>query len=365
MGVNKPALTGGGSVVGFARESAWGTVPTTGSDPNKAFGNPAHFFLVKEESFDVKPSADPQMDDLDQNREIGRIIAHGNLADGSIRANVGPESIGWLLTMLFGTPSSSKVLDSSGSDNDVYTHIWYPGVNAERDAWPAPMSFESRLDTYRSKIISGALMRQLDLECPNNAAIMATADFGLAKKIQIVQGAGTSGIDDASGDDKPCIITANPTMISENEWHWKQIKAYPQLYDADAESITSMSFTLGFPDLHGIFTGGSGQNVGTYGVDKFQASGRLTMLFEDETMFYKIKDGLYFEIDATWEGATIQGANKETLNILVYSAKAGQAGLINKVGDLEYDIPWSARRDPTEGKSVQITLTNSVISYAA
>ena len=65
---------------------------------------------------------------------------------------------------------------------------------------------------------------------------------------------------------------------------------------ADALAVTSLSYDFDFPDLHGIFVGGSGQNIGSYGVDKFQHSGRVTMLFENEDMFYKIKDGTYFSL---------------------------------------------------------------------
>lgn len=363
MSLNKPALTGGGSAVGLAREATWGTVPTTGSHPNKAFGNPAHFMLTKEETFAPKVNADPQMDDLDNNREIGRVIPHGDTCDGSLRLNVGPDSIGYFFTMLFGTPSTSTVLSSSGAYEAAYQHIWYPGVNTGRGHWPAPHSIESRLDNYRSKIISGALIRQGAFEIPNNAAMMLAADF-LAKNVQIVQGADTSGVDDASGDDKPCIVTASPTMIDEDPWHFKLIKAYPQLAAADAESITSLAFNLAFPDLHGVFTGGSGKKIGTYGVDKFQASGRVTMLFEDETIFYKIKDGEYFKIEATLEGSVIQGAQKNSLKVEFFSVMCPEPGLINKVGDLEYDFPFTCRKDPSEGKSCQITLINTVSSYA-
>jgi hypothetical protein len=373
MALTVPALTGGGSAVGFARETAWGTPATSAAaDPNKLFGSvahPAHFLAVKEETFEPKVDAQPQLDDLDQNREVSRVIANGNSIDGSIRCNVGPESIGWFLTMLFGTPQSSMLHDSSGSVGQVWQHIWEPGRTGAdaaqaRADWPAPFSFESRLDTYRSKLIMGALAKKLAIEVPNNGAVMLSADF-IAKAMQVIQGAGTSGVVDAESVAKPCILTSNPTFISETEWHWKQIIASPQLDAADALAVTSLSYDFDFPDLHGIFVGGSGQNIGSYGVDKFQHSGRATMLFEDEAMFYKIKQGTYFSLSATLEGALIQSAHKYSLKIESLSCMAAQPGLPNKVGDLQYDFAFSARKDPTTGHSCRVTLVNTTSTYAA
>jgi hypothetical protein len=381
MSLQTPALTGGGSAVGFAREDTWGTPSTSAAaDPNKLFGSvshPAHFMSIKEETFEPKVDAQPQLDDLDQNREISRVISNGNTIDGAVRCNIGPESIGWFLTMLFGSPQTSSVNSSSASDGPVYQHIWIPGMSPAgaaggqaRADWPAPFSFESRLDTEKSKLIMGALCRRLGLEVPNNGAAMLSADF-IAKSMQIIQGAGTSAVVDASGDAKPCILTASPTFIDETEWHWKQLKAASQKLSNSADvlaaaySITSMSFDWAFPDLHGIFTGGSGQDIGTYGVDKFQASGRVTMLFEDETYFYKIKDGTYFASEVMFEGAAMEGTDKSSLKIETFSTLAAQPGLPNKVGDLQYDFAWNARKDPTLGYSTKITLVNTTAVYTA
>lgn len=367
MSLTTPAYTGGESVVGFAREAAYGTVPTTGANPNKTFGSaehPAKFLPVKEESFDPTVNADPQMDDLDQNREVSRIIANGNTNDGALRLIPGPESIGYFLTMLFGSPSTTQLAASSGgTDNDVYQHIWYPGLNT-RGNWPVPYSVESRLSSVRSKIIAGAIIRRLPIDIPNNGAMTISPDF-FAKSMQMIQGDGTSGTNDPEGNALPCCLTANPTMISETEWHWRHLKAYPQIDGADEQGVTACNFEFAFPDIRGLFTGGSGQNIGTYALDKFQISGRSTILFEDEDLWYKIKSGTYFKIDATLEGAVIQGAHKNALQIIAYSCKASEPGLANRVGDLAYDFFWTGRKDPTEGKSCQITLINSVASYAA
>ena len=371
MSLNIPALTGGGSAVGFAREAAWGT-PSVGAaaNPSKPFGSaghPAHFMAIKEETFEPKVDANPQLDDLDQNREISRVIANGNSLDGSVRCNIGPESIGWFLTMLFGTPDTSTLLDSSGAYDAAYQHVWIPGKTTggaaqARDAWPAPFSFESRLDTVKSKLIMGALTKRLGLDIPNNSPAMLTADF-LAKAIQILTTA--SGGTDDGGVALPCMLTGSPTFIEETEWHWKQIKStLPQLDGADAASITAISYDLAFPDIHGIFTGGSGQDIGSYGVDKFQAGGRVTMLFEDEAFFYKIRDGLYFSSELELVGATIQGASTYSLKIEIPSALAAQPGLPNKVGDLQYDFAWNARKDPTLGYSIKITAINTVADYS-
>lgn len=361
-----PALTGGGSIVGWAREAAWGTVPTTGEDPNKTFGSaehPAHFAAVKEESFDPQVNAEPQMDDMAEDREVIRVVTNAPNYAGGIRLLAGPETIGWLLTMVFGSPETSQLAESSGgSDNDVYQHIWTPGANA-RAEWPAPFSIESRLDTVRSKLIQGALIQRLPIDIPNNGPMMCTPAM-IAKAMQMIT-TGESGEADGEGVAKICGLTANPTLIDEEPWHFKHIKASPTI-DAEAiDSVTSVSFEFAFPDLHGILTGGSGTSLGAYGVDKFQLTGRASILFQDEDLWYKAKSGDAFALVAELEGDTIQGNYKDYLKIEVFAAYASNPGLINRVGDLTYDLPWSAKRDVTEGISCRVTLKNSVASYAA
>ena len=366
MTVVTPAYAGGESVVGFARETTWGTPPTSGSHANKTFGSGNQKFMaIKEETFEPNVNSDPQLDDMIADREIYRIIANGNTVAGGVRCIPGPESIGHFLTMIFGTPSTS-VLQSSGSygtDEDVYQHIWSPGLNA-RGEWPAPYSFESRLSSVKSKLIMGALCQRLPLDIPNNGAMSVNPTF-IAKSMQVLKGAATSGTSDTEGVALPCILTASPTLIDEDYWHWKDMKAYPQFDSADQQSVIGCNFELALPDLRGLFTGGSGANIGTYAIDKFQITGRATILFEDETIWYKIKQGQYFKLDITLEGDTISGSYKSSLQIVAYSCLASNPGVANKVGDLQYEFDWAGRRDPTEGKSCQITLINSTSSYAA
>jgi hypothetical protein len=365
MSLVTPAYTGGESAVGFAREGTWGTTPTTGSDPNKTFGSstyPAKFVGFKEETFQPNVNADPQMDDMVSDREVNRIIANGNTINGSLRLNPGPESIGYFLTMMFGTPTTTQVADSSGGgDNDVWQHIWYPGLNT-RGNWPVPYSVESRLSAVQSKLIKGMIVGRLGLEIPNNGAAVLTIDQCIAKAIQMLTTA--SGGTDDEGVALPCKLTASPTFISETEWHFKQMAAYPQIDGVDEQCLQSFSLDMAFPDLRGIFTGGSGANIGTYALDKFQASGRAGVLFQNDDIFYKVKQGTYMKYSVTLTGAAIQGAHNNSLQIIAYSSLAATPGIENRVGDLAYDLGFQCRKDPTEGKSVQITLINSVSSYA-
>ena len=367
MSLVTPAYVGGESVVGFAREGTWGDAEVSvAAHPNKAFGSVAHpakFAALKEETFDVAKNADPQLDDMIGDREVARIIENGNTIEGGLRGNVGPEFIGYLFTMLFGTPDTTMLVDSSGTLDAAFQHVWYPGYNT-RANWPASYSFESRLSSVKSKLITGALLRRLAIDLANNAPVVITPDF-IAMAMQILQGAGTSGTLDDAGDTLPCILTANPTLIDETPWHWQHLVAYPEIDDLPQQSVMALNFEFAFPDMRGLFTGGGGLNIGTWAADKFQLSGRATILFEDETIFYKIKNGSYMKIEATLEGATIQGANKYSLAIAAYSAKSSNPGVANRVGDLQYEIPFTCREDPTEGKSCQITLVNSVSSYAA
>ena len=146
--------------------------------------------------------------------------------------------------------------------------------------------------------------------------------------------------------------------------HWKQMTASPQIGEADELGLTAFSLDMAFPDLRGIFVGGSGANIGNYAADKFQLSGKATHLFQDETRFYQVKQGTYLKYQVQLDGDIIQGTTKNSLKIEAYSALAASPGVQNRVGNLEYDLAWTDRKDPTQGRSVQITLVNSVSSYA-
>lgn len=359
MTMQTPVYSGSDSAVGIKREATWGTTPTTGSDPNKTIDG-INFFFCKEENIQEAISVDPQTDDMTADREISRIIQNGGMVGGGLRFIPGPETIGYILTALFGTPTTTTLAATSGSAEAVYQHVFSPGLNT-RANWPVPYSIESRYSDTRSKLVQGALCRRLALDIPNNGAVTANPEF-LAKKILWL--ASASGATDDRGNTLPAKVTASPTFIDEEPWHFKQLTAYPQIDDVNVEMLQSLSIEPGFVGLEGLFTGGSGTEIGTYRVDNFQISGRSTIHFEDEDFWEDRIRGLYFKFEATLKGDLIQGAYYNQLEMVVYSAKAGNNDVINKVGDLTYDFGWSGRKDPTEGKSCQFTLINTVSSYA-
>lgn len=366
-----PALSGSESVVGFTREAAWGITPTSGSDPNKVIGRanaqstvyPA-FFPVKEEGIEAGFNAEPQMDDMSYNREISRIIEHGSMNEGSLRFIPGPETIGILFTALFGTPDTTTLAASSGTAEGAYKHVWYPG-QVTRTGWPAPFSIESIFGAVRSKLIRGALIRRLPLDLPNNGPMMATPEF-LAKNIiwlGTAAGGAGSGLINTLGETYPAVMTASPTLLDETPWHFKQLSAYPQIDDVDIEGLDSINFEFAFPGMEGKFTGGSGLDLGNYRVDNFQLSGRAVMSFQNATYWNTFKSGAYFKMEAQLKGDLIQGSYYNQLNIIAYSCKANSNDTPNRVGDLTYDFAWTARKDPTENKSCQIELINTVAQY--
>jgi hypothetical protein len=361
-----PALSGSESVLGFVRESVWGTTPVSGSDPNKAI-NGIVFFPAKEEGIQAGIDAQPQTDDMSYNREISRIIENGAMNTGGIRFNPGPETLGYLFTMIFGTPETTQLAASSGTDEGAYQHVWYPGQRT-RDAWPVPYSIESQYAAVRSKLIQGALCTSLPLEIGNNAVVTASPEFLAKQMIFLGTAAGGmgSGTTNSLGETRPAVMTANPTLIDETPWHFKHfdVTAPWQEDDVTEDSLTSAAFTYAFPGMEGLFTAGSGMNLGTYRVDNFQLSGRATILFANESRWEKAKAGDYFKLYAKMVGDLIQGSYYNQLEITGYSAKVTNPDVVNRVGNLEYDFEWTGRKDPTENKSCTITLINTVSSYA-
>jgi hypothetical protein len=367
MTIEAPALSGSESLVGLTREANWGTTPVAGSDPNKTVSDLV-FIPIKEESIQANISADPQTDDMSANREILRIVENGATNGGSIRLTPGPESIGYFLTMMFGTPQTSKLHDSSGagSDNAVYEHVWEPGAN-DRDEWPASFTIESIYANFRSKLIQGALCSKLNFDLPNNAAASLSADIGIAKSLmwlgRTTDGKG-SGTTDGLGRTRPAVMTESPAFLEEKEFHFTQLAAFPEIDGAAVEEVLSLSLAPGFVGFEGLFTGGSGLDIGTYRVDNFQITGNITMLFKDEEFWETIREGGYFNIDATLQGELLQGTSYNSFRSEIFSAKCVKNDNVNKVGNLEYNFDWSARRDPVEGVSCRFTVVNSVASYA-
>lgn len=365
MSITTPALSGSESVVGIVRESTWGTTPTSGADPDKVIDG-IIFFPVKEEGIEAGFSAEEQLDDMSADREISRIIENGSPNEGSMRFTPGPETIGYFLTMIFGSPDTTELAAPTGTAEGAYQHVWYPGQNA-RTGWPAPYSIESIFAAVRSKLIRGALCRSLNIDIPNNGPAMATGDFMAKNTIWLgtKDGAMGSGTTNSLSETRPAVMTAEPTLLEETPWHFKQIKAYPQIDDVDIEEVLSINPEFSFPGMEGLFTGGSGLDLGTYRVDNFKFGGRAVMLFENETYWEKFKRGAFFKLEITLQGDVIQGAHRNSLEIIGYSCKANSNATPNRVGNLTYDFAWTARKDPTEGKSCQITLINTVSSYAA
>jgi len=269
--------------------------------------------------------------------------------------------------MIFGTPTSSQLESSSGgdTDTDVWQHTWSPGLNA-RTAWPVPYSIESIFAATRSKLIRGAICRRLPIDLPNNGPAMITPEFVAKNIIWLGTDAGSkgSGTTNDLSEERPAVMTASPVVADETPWHFKQLTASPQIDDVNVEVLTAINFEFAFPGLEGLFTGGSGLDLGTYRVDLFQLSGRATILFDDESYWETFKAGDYFKLESVLEGDTIQGAHKNQLSITAYSCKANTNENTNRVGNLEYDFGWTARKCPTEGKSCEIVLINSVASYA-
>ena len=368
MALTIPALSGSESIVGITRESTWGTTPTTGSNPDKLMTRPGtntawpFWTEWKEENLQSQLSRDPQTDDMVADREINRIITNGSMVRGGLRKIAGPESIGYLLTAMFGNPTTTTAAPSSGTSEQAYQHIWSPALNT-RANWPIPLSIESILAATRSKLVRGAILERLPIDIPNNAPVTIAPEF-LAKDIRWLNTSSTGT--DARGNARIAKISTTTTLVTETEFHWKQMLAYPQIDNVNQQSITSFSFEPGFVGLEGLFTGGSGSEIGTYRVDNFRIGGRLTMLFEDDTLWETLEQGTAFELDVTLRGDVIVGSTYNQLQILCTKCVADTDDVVNRVGNLEYDFAWTAKQDSALAipKSCEITLINTVAKYA-
>lgn len=354
-----PAYSGSEGIVGFVRESTWGTTPVTGSDPDKRISG-IRFFPCKHENIQGEIGTSPATDDMVADREINRIVKNASLVRGSLRFIPGAEILGHLFTMMLGQPASASL--GSGA----YRHIWWPGRRT-RAQWPIGYSLESQYANANSKLVQGMLISNLALNIGGNGPMVTIAQVMGKKMVWLypdddaTHGSGTS---DARGNTRPAVMTPTATLVTETPWHFKHIDAYPTINGVDDEGIRSLYIEPGFVKLEGLFTSGSGADIGTFAVDNFRLTGRMTKLFQTDTDWELFEQGTPFEINLVLTGDLIGGSQYEKLTIDVYRAKAATNGVINQIGSLTYDFGWTAEQDPLEAKSCQFQLVNRFSSYA-
>jgi hypothetical protein len=360
------AASGSSSIVGWVREASWATTPVAGTHPDKTISG-ILFFPVKEENIQGPIDISPQEDDMAATREMQRVAQNIGKVIGTLRFNPGPETLGDLFTMLFGTPETSGLHPSSGSTEAVYEHVWYPGVETDRQKWPVPFSIESQYGGLRSKLIQGGVLRRLPLTIGNNAAVTAMPEF-LAKRIiwlypdsDNTHGSGTV---DQIGNTRPAVMTPSPVVIDEPAWHWKDTRPYVTLTGVDCEETTALLLDLGFPNLDGLFMGGCGTEIASYQVPNLRVGGRMAIQFKERDLWDQILAGDEFALAFSLRGALIQGGHYEQFDFSAPACTFDEAQIANQVGELAYDLGWVARRDPVTGRTCTVTLTNTVSSYA-
>ena len=359
-----PALSGSDSIIGFTRESTYGTTPVSGIDPNKTISN-ILFLPVKEESINPASFLDICKDVMLGGRKIARGRANGPNIKGSLRFTGGTESLGYILTMIMGTPATTSLAASSGTDEGAFQHIWYNGQRT-RTEYPVPYSIESQYAGTRSKLIQGAICNKAAIQLNNNGAMICIPEFigkGIRWLYPDADDANGSGTTDLKGKTRPAVMTTSPVMIEEPYWHFRQLSAYPQLDDRNYPTVMSIFLNHGFTAVDGRFTAGSGNEIGTYRVDNFILEGRITLLFSTELLFDSFINDDSFKLEFSLIGDTIQGAYANRIDFIANNCK-GETEMINKVGTLMYDIPFTALVDSATDKECQFTIVNTVASYA-
>ena len=362
--LNTPALSGSDSIIGFTRESTYGTTPVSGSDPDMTISN-ILFLPVKEESINPGSFLDICKDNMSSQRKITRGTANGANIKGSLRFTGGPESLGYILTMLMGTPATTTLAEPSETSEGAYQHIWYNGQR-ENSEYPVPYSIESQYAQTRSKLIQGAICTKAAIQLNNNGAMICIPEF-IGKGIRWLypdsDDANGSGTTDEKGKLRPAVMTASPVIIDEPYWHFRQLSAYPQLDDRNYPTVMSIFLNPGFTAVDGRFTAGSGNEIGTYRVDNFILEGRITLLFSTELLFDQFINDESFKLEFSLIGDTIQGAYTNRIDFIASKCK-GETDIVNKVGNLTYDIPFTALVDSATDKECQFTIVNTVASYA-
>ncbi len=361
--LNIPAPSGSEGIIGFTRESTWGTTPTAGIDPDKTISD-IIFLPCKQETFSSTGFLVPGIEMMSGQRKLTKVKTNAADIRGNLRFVAGADSLGYLFTMLLGSPSTTELAGSSGTADGAYQHIWYNGLNS-RSEYPAPYSIESQYAGLRSKLIQGAILTKFNIEINNNSPVIVIPEF-IGKSMRWLHptddDAKGSGTLDKRGKIRPAVMTASPIILCEDYLHFIDIRAYPEINDDIYPTVLDLSISPGYSNVSAIYTAGGGDEIGSYSIDNFHLQGKICLLFSDEELLEEFMDDQTFKLEFALRGSLIQGEYYNEFSFSALSCK-GEPETANRMGTLKVDINFHALVDCVTNQECVFTIINTVSGY--
>lgn len=361
--LNIPGPSGSEGIIGFTRETSWGTTPTDGTDPDKTISD-IIFLPCKQETFSSTGFLVPGIEMMSGQRKLTKVKTNAADIRGNLRFVAGADSLGYLFTMLLGSPSTTELAGSSGTADGAYQHIWYNGLNS-RSEYPAPYSIESQYAGLRSKLIQGAILTKFNIEINNNSPVIVIPEF-IGKSMRWLHptddDAKGSGTLDKRGKTRPAVMTASPIILCEDYLHFTDIRAYPEINDDIYPTVLDLNISPGYANVSAIYTAGGGDEIGSYSVDNFHLQGKICLLFSDEELLEEFMEDQTFKLEFALRGSLIQGEYYNEFSFAALSCK-GEPETANRVGTLAVDINFHALVDCATNQECSFTIINTVSSY--
>ena len=342
------AQSGRSTAVGFCLESAWRTVPLTNASGNNynvgiASTNP-HRFMILDPSrgFPVKPQFNAAKKELDGDFEVRRNILEAKAYDGEFTMKFDSENLYFMLLGLFGKDVQTQVaFSSSGASNSVFQHVLTP--NSARGYQPSFTIEEIFGDGTTGRLTSGCIVQKVVFtfgltgtvtgsiygyrQIPNNYpnSLNSYTDYNFTSSFAVLPtqmgGDGTKQI--ARTASPTYVDVAEPTVGGGN------LGNGPMAWGAALNGTAGGAYATNFLTIDGsgvaveILPGstisiervierfqpaGSGFDMGATAGHEWDVTGKLDILFQDNTVplavMRKSNLGLNFKFQGPQIGTT-------------------------------------------------------------
>lgn len=376
------AQSGIPSAVGLCIEEAWGTVPiTVSSGYANVIGKTTcpHRFCIVNPGGSNAPTADrvKPHDEIDGSFSLKRNFITGKQYPFSFEVKADPEVLYYPCLGIFGRDIQTLV------ETGVYDHVFRQGN------YRPSFSLETILgDGTYGQVTSGCLFERLEIDLaatvgarfsgygkhhtPNayfESGALTAYDFGSAQNV----------IPTAMGGNtfKTFARTAAPTYVDVAS---AALGDGPLVFASMAYGRIGGLFASAFVTVDGVakdidllegsnitleknldrrLTGGSGYDMGACIGNQFVVTGRLNLLFRDNTFEQAMLKDLKIGLNLKLVGASIGASSFYEFEIYVPQFRLDAGAPSIPGGALLLDLPFTAQQDAVLGYDVQFRLRNT------
>ncbi len=393
------AQTGITTAIGFALEQDWRTAPiTVDSGALNKIGivdnSPERFWTLEPGSgLPARPDIVAPDNELDGDIQVTRTILAGKTYNGSLSFKADGENLYDALLGLFGKDVQTQIQTAAtGISANVFSHVFTPGVY-----FPSHTCEEIFGDHTIGRVSTGVVIQSLNLtfgrilmaamnsipyrqipnQYPDGSGVLTDYQFDNTARVIPVQMGGNGT--------KTWKRTATPTYVDvQQEQGTIKYGNGPFVFAGMTYGLQAGNFAAAFMTvddspvsldiLEGMtlnmsrrvdatMTAGSGFDPGACTGSQWVAAGRIPILYKDTTMqlaaLRHSKIALNFQIVGVHIGTG--GTKNYVIDVFIPNMRISVPEGPNSVdGPMMTGGDWVARRDPSTGYVIQVTLQNTV-----